>query len=98
MNQVAAAAELKVTPRSLRDWAKKPGFPDCSKGYDLTAIRAWRDSRRRRVVAVTSKYRVPAVDDWTAEDWKDLFLLMKHFQRRLAERHERRAKQGQPRE
>lgn len=46
--QKAAADALGVTPRTLRDWRAEPGFPDCSAGYDLDAIRRWRDEQTRK--------------------------------------------------
>src|SRR3990167_1956606 len=42
--QKEAADKLGVTERTLRDWREQhPDFPDCSAGYDLDAITAWRD-------------------------------------------------------
>jgi transposase-like protein len=46
--QKEAARRLGITPRALRDWAKEPGFPDWSAGYDLQAIRRWRDQHGRK--------------------------------------------------
>ena len=44
--QKEAARLLGITDRGLRDWMKKPGFPDWSAGYDVDAIRAWADDLR----------------------------------------------------
>lgn len=46
--QKDAAAALGVSPKALRDWMAEPGFPDCSQGYDVAAIEAWRNSRQRK--------------------------------------------------
>lgn len=48
LEQKAAAAALDITPRSLRDWMKEPGFPDCAAGYDVDAIKRWRDDRAKK--------------------------------------------------
>lgn len=47
-HQVEAAEQLGITPRSLRNWIEEPGFPDCSAGYDVAAIRAWREAHERK--------------------------------------------------
>lgn len=44
--QKEAARLLGITDRGLRDWMKKPGFPDWSAGYNVDAIRAWADDLR----------------------------------------------------
>lgn len=41
--QVEAAERLGVSPKSLRNWIKEPGFPSIKKGYDVEKIQAWRD-------------------------------------------------------
>src|ERR1051326_4469132 len=43
-----AAQQLDVTERQLGNWKKEPGFPDCSQGYDLDAIRKWRETNARK--------------------------------------------------
>jgi hypothetical protein len=43
-----AAELLGVNQKSLGNWKNEPGFPDCSDGYDLDAIRKWRDERERK--------------------------------------------------
>ena len=48
LEQKAAADALGITPRSLRDWMKEPGFPDCSAGYDIDEIKRWRDDRAKK--------------------------------------------------
>jgi hypothetical protein len=45
--QIEAARLLGVTDRSLRTWMRDPGFPDCSAGYDIAAIKTWQDANRR---------------------------------------------------
>lgn len=46
--QKAAAAALDMEPPSLRQWMAKPGFPDCSGGYNLPAIRAYIELARKK--------------------------------------------------
>jgi hypothetical protein len=46
--QKQAAEALGVSSRTLRDWAHEPGFPDCASGYDVVAIKAWRDKHARK--------------------------------------------------
>lgn len=46
--QTEAAARLKVTTRTLRDWRLVEGFPNCDAGYDLEAIQAWRRENERK--------------------------------------------------
>lgn len=42
--QKEAAEKLNVTARTIRDWRDQHAdFPDCSRGYDVDAIRAWID-------------------------------------------------------
>lgn len=44
IEQKEAADRLGVTARTIRDWRDQHSdFPDCSAGYDLDAITAWRD-------------------------------------------------------
>lgn len=88
LNQLDASKALGCTARSLRDWSKLSGFPDCSRGYNVEAIRVWLAARKE--ARSTSKYKTPAVDDWTTEDWKDLFLMTEAFKRRIGERHANR--------
>lgn len=38
-----AAKVLGISPRWFGEWKKLDGFPDCSHGYDIDAIEAWRD-------------------------------------------------------
>ncbi len=45
--QKEAARLLDVTDRQLRNWRREDDFPDCSSGYDLAAIREWRDRHER---------------------------------------------------
>lgn len=45
VEQKEAARLLGITDRSLRDWMKKPAFPDWSAGYDIAAIRQWAEAR-----------------------------------------------------
>jgi phage terminase Nu1 subunit (DNA packaging protein) len=45
LEQKEAARILGITDRALRDWIRKPGFPDHSAGYDIAAIRRWADAR-----------------------------------------------------
>jgi hypothetical protein len=40
-DQAAAARRLGISTRTLQRYAKDPGFPDCSAGYDVAAIRQW---------------------------------------------------------
>lgn len=47
-SQKVAAEELGVTATALRQWMAQPGFPDCSAGFDLAAIRAWRQERGKK--------------------------------------------------
>lgn len=46
--QKQAAELLDVSPRTLRDWSALDGFPDCSSGYDIEAIREWREEHERK--------------------------------------------------
>lgn len=46
--QNEAALRLGISPRTLRDWRQLPGFPDCTAGYDLEAIHAWRREYERK--------------------------------------------------
>lgn len=46
--QTDAADLLGVTPRTLRDWMRIPGFPDCASGYHIEAIRQWQESNARK--------------------------------------------------
>lgn len=46
--QVEAADILDVSARTLRDWSRLPGFPDCSTGYDTDAIQRWRQDNERK--------------------------------------------------
>lgn len=46
--QKRAAAAIPISDRALREWEKVPGFPDFSNGYDIEAIRAWRDQHERK--------------------------------------------------
>lgn len=48
IQQKQAAEALGVTPRTLRDWQNVDGFPDCSRGYDVEAIRTWRQANERK--------------------------------------------------
>lgn len=43
LNQVEAARALGITDRQLRNWRNEADFPDCSGGYDVAVISAWRD-------------------------------------------------------
>lgn len=43
LNQVEAARALGITDRQLRNWRNEADFPDCSAGYDVAVISAWRD-------------------------------------------------------
>lgn len=47
-SQKVAADQLGITARGLRDWMKEDGFPDVSRGYDVAAIKRWRDERSRK--------------------------------------------------
>ena len=47
-SQKRAAALLGITDRNLRFWMQEPGFPDCRGGYNLPAIRAWREVHERK--------------------------------------------------
>lgn len=44
--QKRAAKLLSIHPRTLRRWRDLKGFPDCSKGYDVSAIGRWRRTRK----------------------------------------------------
>ena len=46
--QKEAAALIGVSPKGLRDWMKEPGFPDCSAGYPIDAIRRWQQTRGKK--------------------------------------------------
>ena len=46
--RISAAAALGVSDRQLGRWKQTPGFPDCSAGYDIDAIRAWREANQRK--------------------------------------------------
>ena len=46
--RLAAAKALGITARSLGDWRKLPGFPDCSAGYDIKAIQKWREDHQKK--------------------------------------------------
>lgn len=48
LEQKEAARRLGITSRALRDWMQDPGFPDWSAGYDISAIKRWRDDRGRK--------------------------------------------------
>ena len=43
-----AAAALGITERALGYWKNEAGFPDCSKGHDIEAIKAWRNQGERK--------------------------------------------------
>ena len=47
-SQKEAAEKLGITDRALRQWVKEDGFPDCSAGYDVAAIRTWREALGRK--------------------------------------------------
>lgn len=51
--QKAAAKQFGVQPSSFREWMKEPGFPDCSTGYDIDAIKRWRDANQRKGAELT---------------------------------------------
>lgn len=40
--RIEAAKLLGVTEKTLGNWKKLPGFPECSSGYDLAKIKLWR--------------------------------------------------------
>ena len=42
--QKDAAAHFDITSSALRQWMKRPGFPDCSRGYDTDAIEAFQQT------------------------------------------------------
>jgi hypothetical protein len=46
-DQAGVCRRLGITPRTLQRDMKDPGFPDCSAGYDVEAIREYRQSRTR---------------------------------------------------
>lgn len=48
IEQQEAARRLGVTARALRDWIREPDFPDIDAGYDLDAIRAWRNAHQKK--------------------------------------------------
>ena len=48
VSQKVAAEQLDITPRALREWMKEPGFPDASNGYDVAAVRRWRNERSKK--------------------------------------------------
>ena len=43
-----AAKLLGVTEKALGNWKHEEGFPDCSLGYDVDAIKAWREEWNRK--------------------------------------------------
>jgi hypothetical protein len=45
--QKQAAKALGISDRALRLWMREASFPDVSRGYDLAAIRAWRETNKR---------------------------------------------------
>ena len=45
--QKEAARALGTSDRNLRLWLREPTFPDCAAGYDLAAIKQWRDENKR---------------------------------------------------
>ncbi len=42
-----AAAELEISPRTLRDWAQA-GCPKHDDGYDIEEVKLWRDTHGER--------------------------------------------------
>jgi len=46
-DQATVCRRLGIAPRTLQRDMKDPGFPDCSAGYDLEAIREFRLRRNR---------------------------------------------------
>jgi len=48
LEQKSAAKALGITDRALREWIKQPGFPDITAGYDLDAIKTWRESQQKK--------------------------------------------------
>jgi len=56
-NQKQAAAELGISVRALREWQKEPGFPDYSKGYNVAAIKYWREVHQRKGSEVSEDLR-----------------------------------------
>jgi len=46
LDQAQVANLLGVSDRQLRRWQTEPGFPDCTAGYEIQAIKAWRDARQ----------------------------------------------------
>ena len=37
-----------ISDRALRQWRQEPGFPDCANGYDIKAIKRWRNARAKK--------------------------------------------------
>ncbi|HEY0982383.1 hypothetical protein [Schlesneria sp.] len=46
--RISAAKALGVSDRQLGRWKLTEGFPDCSNGYDIDAIQAWREANQRK--------------------------------------------------
>lgn len=55
--QTDAAEQLGITTRTLRDWMRLPGFPDCSGGYNVGSIRQWQESNARKGSEPEDAYR-----------------------------------------
>jgi len=53
--QREAAQLLGISAPSLREWMKQPGFPNCDNGYDIDAIKAWRDATDRKNAELPKK-------------------------------------------
>lgn len=51
--QKAAAKQFGIQASSFREWMKEPGFPDVSLGYDIDAIKRWRDANQKKGAELT---------------------------------------------
>jgi DNA-binding transcriptional MerR regulator len=54
--QLEAAQRLGVEDRTLRRWMKNPGFPECSAGFDIQAIRAFLAHQNKPAAELRSEY------------------------------------------
>jgi hypothetical protein len=67
-DQATVCRRLGITTRSLQRYMKDPGFPDCSAGYNLPAIREWQALHAKPI----TQARSAAIElDLRTKRWKE---------------------------